>query len=88
MPRGKYFLLLNYLKVIDDNTVHQQTRTRPGCLTIPRPKDCCIDEKIISFTCQVSIRKFIGGKPNPTGLKNFVIASPDGTARDFEIFQG
>ena len=102
MPRDRFFLLRNNLKcVIDfdvDVIVKQQDKLwkirpytekiRQGCLWVARPRDVCIDEQMIPFTGKSQLRQFVRGKPNPTGLKNFIVASPEGLVLDFEIFQG
>ena len=102
MPRDRFFLPRNNLKcVIDfnvDDIVKQQDklwkirpyteRIRQGCLRVARPRDVCIDEQMIPFTGKSQLRQFVRGKPNPTGLKNFIVASPEGLVLDFEIFQG
>ena len=102
MSHDRYFLLRKHLKVVDDNTISEEERNddnlwrlrpyleriRSGCLEIPRPRDCCEDEQMIPFTGRASIRQHVKNKPNPTGLKNFVLGSPDGSVLDFEIFQG
>ena len=101
MPRDRFFLLRNNLKcVIDfdvDDRVKQQDklwkirpyteRIRQGCLRIARPREVCNDEQMIPFTGKFQFRQFVRGKPNPTGLNNFIVASPESLALDFEIFQ-
>ena len=79
MSRDRYFLLRKHLKVVDDNTISEEERNddklwrlrpyleriRSGCLEIPRPSDCCVDEQMIPFTGRASIRQYVKNKPNP-----------------------
>ena len=102
MKRDRFFKLRSHVKVVVDDDVPEHTkqedklwkvrplldRIRQTCISRPRPSHCCVDEQMIPFTGRVAVRQFVHGKPNPTGLKNFVLASPSGEVLDFEIFQG
>jgi hypothetical protein len=102
MSRDRFLKLQSNLKVVVDINVSDEVKegdklwkVRPllkkindVCLTRPRPQHCCIDEQTIPFTGRVSVRQYVCWEPYPTGLKNFVLASPSGEVLDFEIFQG
>ena len=102
MTRDRFFLIRSNIKVVDDNNVPEQTRKedklwkiRPvlecvlkKCLSLKRPDTVCIDEQMIPFTGTSQLKQYVPNKPNPEGLKNWVLASREGLVLDFEVSQG
>ncbi|CAH2016792.1 unnamed protein product [Acanthoscelides obtectus] len=102
LPRDRIFKLRNYLHVVDNLSISDQENqsntfwkvqpirdsVRAKCITLPRTKDLSIDEQMIPFTGTSSLVQYVKNKPNPVGLKNFVLAIPSGLVLNFFIYQG
>ena len=61
---------------------------RNACLMLGREEYCAIYEQMIPFTGRMPARQYIKSKPNPVGLKNFVLCGKSGRMLDFETHQG
>ncbi|XP_035219158.1 piggyBac transposable element-derived protein 3-like [Stegodyphus dumicola] len=102
ITRNKYFQIRNHLKVLDDAQVTDEKknkdklwkvrpimdRVRKGCLTLPRSKNLAVDEQMIPLIGVCAVKRYVPGKPNPEGLRNFVLAAPSGLVLDFEVYKG
>lgn len=99
MKRDRFFELRNYLHFVDENSnVDKQDKlwkvrplldtVRKACLEIPKSNHLSIDEQMIPFSGKCVARQYVPSKPNPLGLKNFILASKDGLILDFVIYQG
>jgi hypothetical protein len=100
--KNRFFTLRSNLKFVVDEQISDDIKKnnrlwrvqsiidlfRTVCLSFPRDKNCSIDEQMIPFYGKTSLRQYIPNKPNPVGLKNFVLANPKGLILDFEIYQG
>lgn len=102
MSRNRFTLLRNSLKVVYDDDITEEIRqldrlwkVRPlinrikyGCQLQEKQQRLSLDEMIIPFTGSCGMKQYCPGKPNPVGLKAFVLANPDGLITDFDVYQG
>ncbi|XP_049882268.1 piggyBac transposable element-derived protein 3-like [Pectinophora gossypiella] len=101
MTRNRFFFIRLRLKCVYDSEVSavqkiQKTwkiqplfqRILNGCHEQNRPKEMSIDEMIIPFTGKCPMRQYCPNKPNPVGLKVFVLATPQGVVCDMVVYQG
>ncbi len=102
IPRDRFFKLRNYIHFVDNLSVSSEMKknnrlwkvqpiidvVKQKCKSLPLSKNLSIDEQMIPFSGTTSLKQYVKGKPNPVGLKNFVMASPQGLVFDFFIYQG
>lgn len=102
MTRDRYFKLRTSLKIVFDEDISTEERAkdrlwkvrpflervRKGCLKQPPTTDVAVDEMIVPFEGQCGLKTYTRNKPNPWGLKVYVLANPDGIVCDFLVYQG
>ncbi|XP_026819612.1 piggyBac transposable element-derived protein 3-like [Rhopalosiphum maidis] len=100
MSRNRFFQLRNCFHVIDNESVSNDNRDkfvkiRPlhnsfikRCSELPKEKNLCIDEQLIPFKGNLSIKQYIKGKPTPWGIKNCLLCGQSGIVYNSLLYQG
>lgn len=100
MSRDRFFKLRNNLHIVNELEIPQNNtdrlyKVRPlyeairnRCLELSVEESICIDEQTVPFRGHLNIKQYIKGKPNPWGVKIFVLCGKSGLAYDFLIYQG
>ncbi|XP_028160893.1 uncharacterized protein LOC114353207 isoform X1 [Ostrinia furnacalis] len=102
MSRDRFSLLRNKIKFVIDYKISDAEKTadklwkvRPliaaiqdACKALPKDRNLCVDEMIVPFTGNCGIKQYCYHKPNPTGLKVFVLTDPKGLVLNFDFYQG
>ncbi|XP_068081807.1 piggyBac transposable element-derived protein 3-like [Anabrus simplex] len=97
MSRDRFFELRNFMHFVDNQGEHEGPlwKVKPfldcvkqKCLSLPRSKHVSLDEQMVPFSGKCGFRQFVPSKPNPLGLKNFILAAPDGLVLDFMFYTG
>lgn len=99
MSRNRFECLRNNLHIVDINAVHEKSdklwKVRPiissfenRCEQLQLEENLCIDESIIPFKGQLIVKQYIKGKPNPWGVKVFMLCGASGIIYRSIVYQG
>lgn len=99
MSRNRFETLRNNLHIVDINGDHNKTdklwKVRPviasfenRCEQLDLEENLCIDESIIPFKGQLIIKQYLRGKPNPWGVKVFMLCGASGIIYRSIVYQG
>jgi hypothetical protein len=61
---------------------------REKCVTLPHSVHSSINEQMFPFAGRCGFRQFVPSKPNPLGVKNFVLAASNSMVSDFCMYVG
>lgn len=98
-PRNRLESLRNNLHIVDVNkerinndklwTVRPIIKSfEKRCEELLIEENLCIDESIIPFKGQLVVKQFIKGKPNPWGVKVFMLCGASGIIYRSVVYQG
>ncbi|XP_046988095.1 uncharacterized protein LOC124593790 [Schistocerca americana] len=99
MPRDTCYKLKSNLHFVDNLSARDPNyklwkiyslvdAVRKQCLTLPRNSHLSINEQMIPFSGRCGFTQYVPSKPNPLGLKKFILASNDRLLQDFCIYVG
>ena len=99
ISRNRFETLRNNLHIVDINEAHNPEdklwKIRPlvnyfdkRCEELTIEEQLCIDESIIPFKGQLVVKQYIKGKPNPWGVKFFMLCGASGIIYKSVICQG
>ncbi|XP_049776024.1 piggyBac transposable element-derived protein 2-like [Schistocerca cancellata] len=99
MSRARFVALRNAFHMVDASSAPGNNNkvwkvlpvldaVRNVCLSLPWGHvTYSVDEQMIQFTGCCPLRQFVKNKPQPVGLKNFVLTTSAGLVLDYEIYQ-
>lgn len=86
--------IVNNLEVPVDNT-DRFYKVRPiynciqrYCQSLEKEECLCVDEQMIPFVGRLNVKQYVKGKPNPWGIKVFMLCGKSGLVHDFLLYQG
>lgn len=100
MTRNRFFELRFCFHVIDNNTIPTNNidrfiKVRPlydllkkRCNELPVEQNICVDEQMVPFKGKLSVKQYMRGKPNPWGIKLYLLCVENGQVYNFIIYQG
>ncbi|XP_060862211.1 piggyBac transposable element-derived protein 3-like [Metopolophium dirhodum] len=100
MSRNRFYSLRSNFHVIDNmkiptNNKDRFVKVRPmfdcvlkRCRELVKERNLSIDEQIVPFTGHLNVKQYCKGKPNPWGIKIFMLCGASGVIYDFIIYQG
>lgn len=100
MPRNRFFSLRTHFHVVDNMEIPKNNngkffKIRPlfeiikkRCLEIPMERNLSVDEQMIPFNGHLSVRQYIRGKPNPWGIKTYLLCGQSGLVYNLILYQG
>lgn len=100
MSRDRFFELRSNLHLVNNleipnNNKDKFIKVRPlydsirkRCNELQLEEELCVDEAIIPFTGQLSVKQYMKGKPDPWGIKVFMLNGKSGLVYDFILYQG
>ncbi|XP_050065242.1 piggyBac transposable element-derived protein 3-like [Aphis gossypii] len=100
MPRNRFFSLRTHFHVVDNMEIPKNNndkffKIRPlfeiikkRCSEIPVERNLSVDEQMIPFKGHLSIKQYIRGKPNPWGIKTYLLCGQSGLVYNLILYQG
>ncbi|XP_060846479.1 piggyBac transposable element-derived protein 3-like [Rhopalosiphum padi] len=100
MPRNRFYSIrqnihiINNMDIARDNT-DKFVKIRPlfdalnnRCKQLPVERNISVDEQIVPFKGQLVIKQYMKGKPNPWGIKIFLLCGQSGIVYNMILYQG
>lgn len=100
MSRNRFFELRTHFHVINNEEVSPTNtdkfiKVRPlfdylknRFYQLPIERNISIDEQMVPFKGKLACKQYMRGKPNPWGIKMFLMCGSSGIVYDFIMFQG
>jgi len=100
MTRNRFFELRSNFHIMDNNTVPTNNKDRfvkvrpiynvlkRRCNGLAVEKNICVDEQMEPFKGKLSVKQHMRDKPNPWGIKLYLLCGESGLVYDFLLNQG
>jgi len=99
MNRNRFFSLRSHFHVINNVDIPKNNndkfikvrplfdRIKKTCLELTVEKCLSVDEQIVPFKGHLSVKQYIRGKPNPWGIKLFLLCGQSGIVYNLLMYQ-